>query len=319
MSFKVLIPQDITDCGKDFLKEKGYEIKMGSGITVEQIKKDVEDCDAILARTAPFPKEVLEAGKKLKVIGRHGVGVDNIDCNAAEEMGIYVTNAPESNASSVAEHAIGFIVCCARNMVRNDKAFRAGDFEIRNRLKGFDLAGKTLSIIGLGRIGKMVAKKAMYGLDMKVIAYDPYVKKEDIDNEIDLTDNWEYAFKNADFVTLHLPALESTKGIVGKKEFDLMKDTAYLINVARGEVLNEGELIEALKEEKINGAAIDVFDPEPPAKDSKLFQLDNIILTPHNAALTYEAMDRMGLHAAMGIDDVLNGRKPKWPVNNPKR
>ncbi|MDK2800995.1 MAG: D-3-phosphoglycerate dehydrogenase / 2-oxoglutarate reductase [Clostridiales bacterium] len=317
MSFKVLIPQDITDAGKDFLREHGYEIKMGLGITVEQIAKDVEDCDAILARTAPFPAEVIEAGKKLKVIARHGVGVDNIDVKRATELGIWVTNAPESNANSVAEHTIGLIIACARNMVRCDKEFRNGNFEIRNQLKGFDLAGKTLAVVGTGRIGSMVAKKATLGLDMKVIGYDPYVTQDKVIPEIELVNDWEYIFKNADFISLHMPATSKTKGIVGAKEFEMMKSTAYLINAARGEVVDEAALIEALQQNKIAGAGLDVFEQEPPAKDNPLFALDNVILTPHNAALTYEAMDRMGLHAAMGIHDVLSGKKPKWPVNEP--
>ncbi|MBZ4646216.1 MAG: D-3-phosphoglycerate dehydrogenase / 2-oxoglutarate reductase [Petroclostridium sp.] len=317
MAFKVLIPQDITEAGKKYLLERGYEIKMGSGATVDAIKKDVEDCDAILARTAPFPAEVLKAGKKLKVIARHGVGVDNIDVKTAEELGIYVTNAPLSNANSVAEHTIGLIIACARNMVRVDKEFRNGNFEIRNQLKGMDIEGKILGLVGLGRIGTMVAKKAALGLGMKVIGYDPYITQDKVAPEIELINDWEYIFKNADFVSLHMPATEKTKGIVGKKEFEIMKPTAYLINAARGEVVNEAELIEALKTKKIAGAGLDVFEQEPPAKDNPLFELHNVILTPHNAALTQEAMDRMGLHAAIGIDEVLSGKKPSWPVNNP--
>lgn len=318
MGFKVLIPQDVSHVGKDYLLERGYEIKMGTGITVEQIAKDVEDCDAILARTAPFPAEVLRAGKKLKVIGRHGVGVDNIDCKVAEELGIWVTYAPLSNANSVAEHTIGFIIASARNMMRCDKEYRNGNFEIRNQLNGFDLEGKTLGLIGVGKIGTMVAKKATLGLDMKVIGYDPYLTQDKVIPEIDLVNDWEYIFKNADFISLHLPATEETKGIVGKKEFAMMKPTAHLINCARGEIVNEADLIEALKANVIAGAALDVQSQEPLPKDSLLFGLDNIILTPHNAALTKEATARMALHAAIGIDEVLTGKKPSWPKNNPK-
>jgi len=318
MAFKVLIPQDVSQVGKDYLLERGYEIKMGTGITVEQIAKDVEDCDAILARTAPFPAEVLKAGKKLKVVARHGVGVDNIDLKTAEELGIWVTNAPLSNANSVAEHTIGFIIACARNMVRCDKEFRAGNFEIRNQLNGYDLEGKTLGLIGVGRIGTMVAKKAALGLDMKVIGYDPYVTQDKVIPQIELINDWDYIFKNADFISLHMPANEKTKGIVGMKEFEMMKPTAYFINCARGEIVNEPDLIEALKNKKIAGAALDVFSSEPLPMDSPLFKLDNLIMTPHNAALTKEATMRMALHAAIGIDEVLSGKKPSWPVNNPK-
>jgi D-3-phosphoglycerate dehydrogenase len=318
MAKKVLIPQDITPAGKNYLLERGYEIKIGSGTTADAIAKDVEDCDAILARTAQFPAEVIKAGKKLKAIGRHGIGVDNIDVNTCTELGICVTNAPLSNANSVAEHTIGFIIALAKNMVKIDKEFRNGDFEIRNRLKGIDLEGKILGLVGLGRIGTLVAKKAALGLGMKVLGYDPYVKKNQAAPEIELVNDWDTIFKKSDFVSLHLPATQETKGRVGKKEFDMMKPSAYFINAARGEVVNEADLIAALQQKKIAGAALDVFEKEPPAKDNPLFKLDNVIVSPHNAALTQEAMDRMGLHAAIGIDEVLTQKEPSWPVNNPK-
>ena len=315
---KILIPQDISAAGKNYLLERGYEIKIGSGTTADAIAKDVEDCDAILARTAQFPAEVIKAGKKLKAIGRHGIGVDNIDVNICTELGICVTYAPLSNANSVAEHTIGFIIALAKNMVKIDKEFRNGDFEIRNRLKGMDLEGKTLGLVGLGRIGTMVAKKAALGLGMKVLGYDPYVNKNQAAPEIELVNDWDTIFKKSDFVSLHLPASKETKGLVGKKEFEMMKPSAYFINTARGEVINEKDLIAALQQKKIAGAALDVFEQEPPAKDNPLFKLDNVILSPHNAALTQETMDRMGLHAAIGIDEVLSKKKPSWPVNNPK-
>lgn len=318
MGFKVLIPQDISQVGKKYLLERGYEIKMGSGITVEAIAKDVEDCDAILARTAPFTAEVLRSGKKLKVIGRHGVGVDNIDIKVATELGIWVTNAPESNANSVAEHTLGLIIACARNLVRCDKEFRNGNFEIRNKLNGSDLEGKTLGLLGVGRIGTMVAKKAVFGLDMNVIGYDPFLTQDKVIPEIDLSTNWEYVLKNSDFISVHMPANAKTKGIIGRKEFEMMKPSAYFINCARGEVVNEADLIWALQANEIAGAGLDVFEQEPPSKDNKLFEIDNVILSPHNAALTKEAAMRMALHAAMGIDEVLTGNKPKWPVNSPK-
>ncbi|MFA6507222.1 MAG: hydroxyacid dehydrogenase [Treponemataceae bacterium] len=315
MALKVLIPQDISEEGKQFLRDHGYEIKMGSGISVEAICADVVDCSAILARTAQFPAAVFRAGKQLKVIGRHGVGFDNIDVAVATELGIQVTYAPESNASSVSEHAIGLLVATARNYIRQDREFRAGNFEVRNQVKGVDLEGKTLAIIGAGRIGAIVARKALRGLDMKVIAYDPIVKSLPNLPEVEFVSSIEDAFKRADFVTLHLPSLPQTKGIVNKKLLALLKPTAYFINAARGELVVEEDLIAVLKDKKIAGAALDVFREEPPAKDNPLFALDNVILTPHSAALTKECTTRMALHAAMGIDDVLSGRAPKWPVN----
>lgn len=315
MAYKVLIPQNIVQQGKDYLLQRGYEIKMGSGITVDAIKRDVVDCDAILARTAPFPAEVLEAAPKLKVIGRHGVGVDNIDVAAAERMGIWVTNAPLSNSNTVAELTLGFIIALGRQFTHTEREFRKGNFEIRNKVLGMDLEGKTLGVLGLGKIGRLVAAKARLGLGMKILGYDPYVPQDKAPEGVEMTDSWEEAFARPDFVTIHMPF--AGKKLVGMKEFSLMKPTAYFINVARGELLHEEELVEALRSKKIAGAALDVFAKEPPDADNPLLSLENIIVTPHNAALTTECTMRMAEHAAIGIDEVLSGKTPSWPVNRP--
>jgi D-3-phosphoglycerate dehydrogenase len=317
MSYKVLIPQDISQAGKEYLIGKGYEIKMGSGISIETLKEEVQDCHAILARMASFPREVLEAGKLLKVISRHGVGTDNVDVEAATELGIYVTNAPQSNATSVAEHTIGLIIASARNLVRCDNAMRQGNFEIRNRIPGTDIGGKILGLIGLGRIGKLVARKATLGLDMKVIGYDPYVDSPAAP-EVEFVDSIEDLMQQADFVSLHLPSNESTIGLIDKNKLMMMKPAAYLINVARGGIVKEDDLAEILSQGRIAGAALDVFTEEPPDPSNPLLKLDNITVTPHNAALTRECMDRMAVHAAQGIDEVLSGKTPTWPVNSPE-
>jgi D-3-phosphoglycerate dehydrogenase len=318
MAYKILIPQPIAEEGKNYLRERGYEIKISTGYTVDILKEDVKDCDAILMRTAQLPAEVLQAGKRLKVIGRHGVGVDNIDLDTATELGIYVVNAPESNANTVAEHTIGLIIACAKKISFFDGETRKGNFGIRDQVRGVDLKGKTVGIVGFGAIGSLVAKKAIFGFDMSVIVYDPYLAKDKVSAEITLIDSWEKLFQTADFATLHLPSTPDTKGCVGKDEFAMMKYTAFLINAARGEIVNEADLITALQEKMIAGAGLDVYAQEPPVKDNPLFQLDNVILTPHNAALTKECAIRTAIHAAMGIDDVLSGRTPKWPVNKPK-
>jgi D-3-phosphoglycerate dehydrogenase len=266
---------------------------------------------------ASITAQVLEAGKKLRVIGWHGVGYDNIDVAKATELGIWVTYAPESNAGSVAEHTLGCIVALAHNFIRSDRETRAGNWENRNKLVGLDLEGKVLGIAGLGKIGRRLAKKATLGLEMKVIGYDPYLSAEQFPEYATPAASWEDLFASSDFVSLHMPGGAKTRGIVGRKEFALMKKTAYLINASRGDVVNEADLVEALRNGVIAGAALDVFTQEPPAKDNPLFSLDNVLLTPHNAALTREAMTRMALHAAQGIDEVLTGRRPTWPVNEP--
>jgi D-3-phosphoglycerate dehydrogenase len=318
MTYKVLIPQEVSQEGKTYLLNRGYEIKMGSGMTADAIVGDVVDCDAILARTAPFPAKVLEAGQKLKVISRHGVGYDNIDVARATELGIWVTFAPESNANTVAEHTIGCIFALARNFIQLDRETRAGNFPIRDKLFGTDLAGKVLGLVGLGKIGRRVAQKASRGLEMKIAGYDPFLKPEQTAEFATPAQSMEEVFSTADFVSIHIPGGASTRGIIGRKQFELMKQTAFFINASRGDVVAESDLIAALRSGAIAGAAIDVYEKEPPAKDNPLMSLHNVLLTPHNASQTRECMIRMALHAAQGIDEVLSGRRPTWPVNEPK-
>ncbi len=319
MAYNVLIPQDVAQPGKDYLRERGYQIKMGSGVTADAIAADVVDCDAILARTASFPAKVFEAGRKLKVISRHGVGVDNIDVAKATELGVWVTFAPESNANTVAEHAIGCILTLARNFIRLDRETRAGNWGIRDKLLGADLAGKVLGIVGMGKIGRRVAQKASRGLDMQVVGYDPFLKAEQMTEFAAPAASMEDVFRSADFVSVHIPGGAATKGIVDGKLFALMKKTAFFINASRGDVVAETDLVEALRAGTIAGAAIDVYEKEPPQRDNPLMGMDNVLLTPHNASQTRECMIRMALHAAQGIDEVLSGKRPTWPVNDPAK
>jgi len=319
MAYRILIPQDVAQPGKDYLRDRGYEIKMGSGITPEAIAADVLDCDAILARTAPYTAKVIDAGNKLKVISRHGVGYDNIDVARATELGIWVTFAPESLSNTVAEHVIGCTLTLARNFMQLDREMRAGNWGIRDKLLGTDLAGKALGIVGLGRIGRRVAQKASQGLDMKVIGYDPFLKQEQVAEFATPVMSMDDVFSVADFVTLHIPGGPSNRGVIGKKQFALMKKTAFFINASRGDVVAEADLLEALRNGSIAGAAIDVYEKEPPQKDNPLMSLSNVLLTPHNASQTRECMIRMALHAAQGIDEVLSGKRPTWPVNAPSK
>ena len=274
MEKKVLIPSDISQPGKDYLAEKGYTIKMGRGTDEQTILEDVADCDALLARNEHITRAIMEAAPRLKVISKHGVGLDKIDLDAARELNIWVTNGPLSNTVAVAEHTMMLILACAKKLVFFDRAARRGDYDIRNRVKGTDLEGKTLGLLGLGKIG--------------------------------------------DIVSIHLPSTPETRNSVDRRLIGMMKPTAYLINAARGDLIREADLAEALRNGAIAGAGLDVFQTEPPSPDDPLFQLPNVTVTPHNAALTLETTDRMGLHAAMGIDEVLSGRQPSWPVVVPK-
>ncbi len=309
MGKKVLIWQDITDPGKQYLLERGYELVMGGA----DMATAARDCDAILARTAKYPRALIEQCPKLRVIARHGVGYDNIDVAACMDHGITVCIAATANALSVAEHTMALILECAKSLPRIRKEFHQDHWEIRNQNLGFELEGKVLGLLGCGRIGALTAKMASHGFGMKVVAYDPFVPV--LPETVERITNRDELFQISDFVSLHLPANENTRKSVGKPELALMKQSAYLINCARGLVLDEDALIQAIKAGRLAGAALDVFDPEPPNRDSELFDLDNCLLTPHCAAQTSEAADRMGLHAAQEIDRVLNGEKPLWPVN----
>jgi D-3-phosphoglycerate dehydrogenase / 2-oxoglutarate reductase len=319
VAYKVLIPQGVDQSGIDALSELGYHIRMGSGITPEILKDEIADCDALYLRTAIITREILEHAGKLKVISRYGVGVDNIDLKAAEELGIWVTNSPVANVTTVAEHTIGFIVACARNFYRGDLATRTGDFEYRNRDIGFDIAGKTLGLLGIGKIASEVARRARLGLDMNVIAYDPYADRDRLPEGVDLVEDREALFRSADFISVHVPATAETRGSIGAEEFSMMKKTAYFINCGRGLIVREEDLVAALQNDRIAGAALDVFNPEPPAGNNPLFALKNVILSPHNAGLTQEAAVRISMDAVRGIDDVLNGRRPEFAVIAPKK
>lgn len=313
---KVLLVDPIAAEGIDLLKQNGLQVELLQDNSVENIKKHVVDADAILVRTSKITREIIEAGTKLKVVARHGVGVDNIDLQAASEKKIPVTNTPHANTVSVAEHVMGLMIALAKNMRKTDLALRDGHFEVRNKYIGVELEGKTLGIIGLGKIGQKVGKIAAYGFGMKVIGYDPYVKPEQLDPAIEMTSDWDRIFKESDFVSLHMPLLESTRGIVGIKEFKMMKRTAYFINAARGSVANERDLIQALQEGLIAGLGTDVYDQEPPAKDNPLFSMDNTVVTPHMAAHSHDAMIKMATHAAQGVIEVLvKKEKPSWQVN----
>lgn len=313
--FKVVIVQPIAEEGVKKLEEQGYEVKLLEDRSIENLKKEVEDADAILVRDARIPREVIECGKKLKVISRHGVGIESIDVKAATEKGIYVTNTPTANDVSVAEHVIGLITALAKNLVIVDNAIRNGGFEIRHKCYGIQLEGKTLGILGLGKIGRKVASRAAHGLEMKVVGYDPYVKQEELGELAEVKSSIEEVLRESDFVSLNLPLTENTRELIGINEFKMMKHTAYFINCSRGQVVKEKELIEALDKGIIAGCGLDVYEIDPPLSDNPLFAMKNTVLTPHTAAHTNEAMVNMAVYAAQGIIEVLSGKQPAWPVN----
>jgi D-3-phosphoglycerate dehydrogenase len=314
---KVLLPQDILAEGKEYLTGRGYEIVHGSGQGEADMARDVAGCDALISRTLPVSAAVLRAGERLKIVAKHGVGYDNIDVEAAAALGIQVTNAPESNSRSVAEFTMNLVLSCAKKTILLRDALLRGDFAFKAKNMGFDVAGKTLGVVGFGRIGSLVAKMAAQGFEMRVLAFDPFCPAEKFPAYVARAAGLDALLEEADIVTLHMPITPDTAGMMGKAQFEKMKRTAWLVNCARGEVVREAELAEAAASGLIAGAAVDVYAAEPPPANHPLLSLPNVIATPHMASNTGESMVNMAVHAAMEVHRCLSGEPVQWPVNRP--
>ena len=315
MKKKILIVQAIHQRGMQVFDES-FDVRVASDPSEATVIKEIKGVEGVVVRMAPFTRKIIEAADSLKVIGRHGVGVDTIDVQAATEKGIVVTNTPNANATSVAEHTLTAIGALAKRVVVYDHAIRNRRWELRNSYGAIDLDGRTLGLVGIGRIGSMVARRAAAAYNMKAIAFDPYVTPEKArEMGVTLMSAMDDVFRQEDVVSLHTPLTPETRRLVSADRLRLMKPTAFLVNFSRGEVIDEKALYDALKAGVIAGAAIDVYDPEPPLDDNPLFELDNILLSPHNAALTEECVIRMATGAAEGVVDVLSGRRPQFVVN----
>lgn len=314
--FKVLIPEDVSEIGKKYLVDRGYELKVGVPTDEKSLMEAVKDADALIVRNASYPMSVLAAGKKLKVVARHGTGVDNIDVTAATKLGIQVTNAPVSNINAVAEYTCALILALACQIKIADKKTRENDWSFRLQMPKTrrELSSTTVGIIGYGRVGSMIAEKLMNAFGVHVVAYNlvPINFKHELLRVVDSIDE---VLNVADFVSVHVPSTPETKGMCNYDFFSKMKSDSYFINCARGDVYVEGDLAKALNEGIIRGAALDVYKNEPLEYDSELLKLDNIILSQHNSSLSKESTDNMALHAAIGVDEVLTGKKVSWPVN----
>jgi D-3-phosphoglycerate dehydrogenase / 2-oxoglutarate reductase len=308
---RVLVREAIADAGVALLRER-FEVDVDYEADLEQ---RIGDYDAIVIRSATrITAELIGRADRLRVIGRAGVGVDNVDVEAATRRGIVVANAPESNVVSAAEHTIGLLVALARNVPQAHAALKQGRWE-RSRWAGVELADKTLGVLGFGRIGQQVARRAA-GLGMNVVAYDPFVARDRFrELGAEPAESAEALYAAADFVTLHLPLTPETRGSIGRDAFARMRDGVRLVNAARGELVDEEALVEALLTGKIAAAALDVFSEEP--YRGRLLELDNVVVTPHLAASTAEAQDRAGLIVAEQVAAALQGRLVTNAVNIP--
>ncbi len=311
---KVLIADAIHDAGKEVLREIA-EVDNGGKLTPEQLLEKASDADAIIVRSATkITKEVIDAAKKLKVIGRAGVGVDNIDLDAATARGIIVVNAPEATSITVAEHTMGLMLAMARKIPFAASSMKSGKWE-KKKFMGMELRDKTLGVLGLGRIGSEVVRRAL-AFGMKIQAFDPYIsEKAAKDLGVALAD-FDKVVSTSDFLSIHVPLTDQTRNIIGKKELSKMKNDAVLINCARGGIVDEEALYDAIKSGQIAGAAVDVFAKEP-MEDSPLAGLDNVILTPHLGASTEEAQKYASLIVCEEVVKVLKKVPPKNVVNMP--
>jgi len=315
---KILVTDKLADEAINLLKEKGFEIKYEE-LDHDGIFNEIVDYDGMIVRSrTKVTSDIIEKGASgnLKVIGRAGIGVDNIDVETASKHGIYVVNSPTGSTASVAELAIAHMLSLSRHLVKADNTMKKGEWA-KKQLKGFELFNKTLGLVGSGNIAQHVAKIAK-GFGMNILVYSPHCTDEKAERMGGKKANLEELLKNSDYVSLHIPHTRETHHLINKERLLLMKNTAYLINCARGGVVDEKALYEVLSEKRIAGAAIDVFEEEPPSPDNPLLKLDNVVLSPHIGAATKEGQIRAGVICAEQVIKVLNGEEPDYWVNKEK-
>lgn len=305
---KILISDKMADEGVEILTAvDGFEVDVNTGLKPEELKAIIKDYDAIVIRSATKLKaDIIEAADKLKFIGRAGVGLDNVDIQAATKKGIVAMNTPAGNTTSTAEQTWSLIMSLSRNIPQACASMKEGKWE-RSKFEGVELYGKTLGIVGLGRIGSTVAKFAK-AFGMTVIAYDPFLSMEVAAQKgIEMVE-LEKLLKESDYISVHIPKSSETTDLISDKEFDMMKKSVRLVNCARGGIVNEVALITALQEGKIAGCALDVYEKEPPDFSSPLFKFENCVTTPHLGASTSEAQINVAIEIAETIRDALLGR-----------
>lgn len=273
--------------------------------------EEMRDADALIVRIAACDAHVIENSPGLKVIGRTGVGYDSVDVKKATELGIPVVITPGANNRSVAEHAVAMMFALAKNLVEGQQELCRGNWEIRGAKKAFELEGKTVGILGMGAIGRETAKICA-GIGMKLAAYDPFMTKEAVEGlGAEYYADYEALLQASDIVTIHVPLTDETRGMIAKAQLEKMKKTALLVNCSRGGIVKEEDLAEALKNNVIAGAALDVFCKEPPEIDDPLLHCPNLIVSPHSAAQTREAVIKMAQMCVRGCLSVIEGKK--WP------
>ncbi len=315
--YKVLVSDKISDSGVKLLKmEPDMEVDVKTGLSPQELKEIIDEYDALVVRSATkVTRDIIEAASRLKVVGRAGTGVDNIDLEAATEKGIVVMNTPGGNTVAAAEHAISMMLSMARKIPQACASMKEGKWE-KKKFMGVEVHGKTLGVIGMGRIGSLVAKMGL-GLGMRVIACDPYLsQKAAKDMGVTLTD-LDTLYAESDFITIHAPLTQETRDMISREAFKKMKEGVMLVNCARGGIVDEEALMEAIQVGKVAGAALDVFATEPPPPDYPLLKLEEVICTPHLGASTREAQEVVAIAIVQQIIDYLKRGIVKNAVNVP--
>lgn len=320
---KVLLSEKIDDAGINLLKKNGFEVEVSAGTDTDSMKQGLKDAYAVIMRSTPLNKEMIDAAPDLKIISRNGTGFNAVDINEATKKGILVARVNGANSNAVAEYVLTTMLALSRNVFNANISIKEKKEELQKdgslpnfadkyKLNGHELTGKTLAILGLGHVGRITAKYAeVFG--MKVIGYDPYLKQDQV--KWPLYEKVENLYPEADFLSINMPLTDETKNMITLKQMKIMKNSAIIINSARGGIINEKDLAKALNNGIIAGAAVDSFNPEPPEPNNPLFAAKNLILTPHMAGTTFEASEAVGLGAAQAIIDFANGKMPQFPVN----
>ncbi len=314
-AFRILVCDPIAEDGIEALRSSGADVDVRTGLSPEELRKSVDGYHALVVRSeTKVTREIIEASSTLQVVGRAGIGVDNIDLDAATEKGVVVVNAPTGNVISAAEHAIALMLSLSRHIPEANASLRSGKWE-RGRFQGTEVRGKTLGIVGLGQVGSEMARRAK-GLEMRVLAHDPFVPEERARVlGVDVVP-METLVKESDYITVHTTLTEGTKRLIGEAELRAMKSSARVINTARGGIVDEAALKRALDEGWIAGAAIDVWETEP-LTSHPLFESDKVVVTPHLGASTAEAQERVAVDVAEQIMAVLRGEPARYAVNAP--
>jgi D-3-phosphoglycerate dehydrogenase len=310
---RVLVTEPLSDAGLDLLR-KDFQVDVRTELATGALASEIGPYDALVVRSqTQVTAEVIAAGDNLKVVARAGIGLDNVDVEAATRKGVLVVNAPQSNIISAAEHTLGLLLAQARNIPQANEELKRGVWE-RAKYQGVELQGKTLGVVGLGRVGALVAQRAA-AFGMRIIAFDPYVPKDRAKvMGFELMPTLEALLVQADFITIHLPRTPDTEGLIGERELALVKEGARLVNTARGGIVDESALAKALADGRLAGAALDVFAAEP-TTDSPLFELDQVVVTPHLGASTTEAQDKAGASVAEMVRLALMGEFVPYAVN----